>query len=256
MTRNALLFLLCFLLASCGGGSHELVIRPKNIVIVLCDVSNSISFKDLPLPGGNIGNVENIAASVPSEFSGETDIYYYPVSDNANAPLLTPAPIRHIEGNGAVMNQQNDSNAVLLGGLNRVLDSLSKSDYRNSCIITSLQHAASVLQVKIGGEPRPVKPVLVIISDMKEFCTTAVGSPLNMEHLEDKERLEMVRQHAGEVQFSPDFSGISGLTVIVKNCSPRMTGAEAALLPPIWDTIFSRVGYKHPVIFEPSATLK
>lgn len=233
---SAVFLLLVFAswLAGCHRNETEKV---NKLIIVLCDISNSVTLRDR----GGKGSLDIVRSSVrdiPNLLKGTGRIFYLPVSSNMNERPLPEDGIRQIRGNSADLMDQDTLNQRSLGGVCQTLDSLAGC-HPTSCILSSIEHSYDLFQEKRqGGDSMD----LVIISDMLEDCrlSPAGGVSLNLDNP------QVVNALADKYKPNVSFQGLP-LRVTIVNTAPAISDVELYRLTSLWRQLFKKMNYNGTV---------
>ena len=143
--------------------------KKKTRVIVLCDVSNSVTLnKSQSGKPGNLNRLKEYVKDIPDWncFQLGSEIHFYPITNNLlSAPFIAPV-IYNIPLKGKLLSEKKRVNS-LKEVICLTIDSLAKSD-PSSCVLLSVKRAVIRFNELSRNNQDKLSNELIIISDMLE----------------------------------------------------------------------------------------
>lgn len=244
--KNALCMLLLFL-AACGQEPDgDRVPDKKARVIVLCDASNSTTLLHAESNmEGRLEKLKTYVKRVPKWYSFESQVLYYPVSDNLVSEQLGPTVCYDIRMRSQLEPEKEKADSFE-NKINNGIDSMARNR-PSSCILLSIKRAINRFNELARGETSPgYSNELVIISDMLESCRVSDTAEIRMSVL-NTARLNAAIQQFGQENPVADISRLH-LTVKVIINSPWM-GSRFAAIQQSWENWFYKLGIQKENLF-------
>ena len=235
------IFLFCFLLLLNGTVVIAQEASPKMpaAVIVLCDVSNSIT---LPPKGftSRINEMKTMCKQLLRHYPHDSKISFYLISSNA---VFVP----FVEFNASIVKQR--SSYKVREELNQKeididskIDQAVKTAEKQSCILTSVENALDIFAAESNQSNIGLKNELIIFSDLLEQCrNTSIGKIW----MNDKEGPLLTKEELTRLNTYKHKNTWKNLQVHIRviNTSAMMYPAKKNNIQSAWSIIFSRMGF-------------
>lgn len=224
------------LILSCTGGVDS---NPPSLVVVLCDVSNSVSASGNT---SNIKNVTSIAQKLLTCFPAKSRLIYLPISENRYAKHLIDFEVKTI--NDATLEDEKarikQGSSELQKQLNYL--STSKADSYNTCILTSIENAYNILVTHAKRDAyKDHRYRLIILSDLLESCTSSPAGAVRMK-VDNMKSMDQAASLLGK--FEPKINlDQSKIDLLVTMTTPGLTADVSNKLEAIWRQVFEKMGY-------------
>jgi hypothetical protein len=217
--------------------SSELIAQTEqpSRVIVLCDVSNSIT----TVKDGNadrIGKMKQLCKAIIRHYPAGSEISFYIISSNAvEAPfLLFNVPTVPLNGKGRIHRIFKYQDSAIIAGINKA----TQRPGNQTCILTSVENAYETFAA--GDENKPgMKNELIIFSDMFEQCRV---SPIGNIVMNNKGEFLTTAQKKAIDHYEPKSRWKKNHVYIqIFDTTPRMEPALKNNVEVVWHTLFSKL---------------
>ncbi len=208
-----------------------------SVVVVLCDVSNSVTVK-----GSKAQNLDQVIAEAQkllSCFPAKSKIVYLPINENVlSKPLVEFAMTAYNDATKKKMKAKIASTGDLL---RFKLDSLSKVAGHNTCILTSIENGYELLLSESQHSAyKNHHYKLIILSDMLEACSSSRAGSVRIRH-DDTTSMNAAASLFGQFQPEVTFNSLD-VDVVVYTPS-ALTPLVKSRLQNTWRTAFARMKY-------------
>ncbi|MGC4038716.1 MAG: hypothetical protein QM764_22320 [Chitinophagaceae bacterium] len=218
--------------------------EPGKMIVVLCDVSNSLSRRSVagkPELKSKLPQIKDYCRQILRSAGGGTRVIFYPVSS-----LVAPDKLCDFRANQVNENQwpgEKERIKKACNQLDSLIDSAAANAERSTCLQTSINHAYTILRTERQSNPANAGPELYVISDMFEECSESKNGDVHM-HTEDGAPLlkELVLKRLLSASQNADFDKYNiGLTILYVSTSSKPAVTDT--IDSVWRVVFTNMHF-------------
>lgn len=235
------LFALVLFNNTCREESHKTIFE-KHRVIVVCDASNSTTLyfsKTRKKINGGLEKLKYYTKIIPKWYPFESEIYFYPVSDNVLSKQLGMVSYKIKKTNQLIPEKERVEK--LTDVINDRIDTLATTT-SNSCILFSIKRAIIRMQeIKRDNPNEAFTNELIIISDMLECCHISDTHTVNMSAFNSSQLNSSIKEFE-KVNSRIDIENLDLKVRVIIN-SPGMHDLFSNIKS-TWENWFYKIGIK------------